>query len=514
MPSIPVPTLDLTPGAMVVHQGRECAVLVVLNLNEVLVRDAETGKVDRTRIENLSPVEREGPKAPPLEDLALIKDEDWNIAQARFQIIRPLLRGGRTLHKVKAQAKLGGVHVATVYRWIELFEGDDCKLSALLPTRRSGGRGKSRLDPQVEAVVQQSLNEIYLTKQRLTAAKAWDDISVRLVAQNLPVPHPHTIRNRIALLSDYLKLKRRVGSREAREKYAVNRGSFPGADYPLAYIQIDHTPMDIIVVDEINRQPIGRPWITMAIDVYSRMVMGYYISLDPPGAISVGLCLAHAILPKDLWLAKHGINAEWPCWGLMSTVHVDNAKEFRGAMLSRACQQYGINLEWRPVARPEYGGHIERYLGTLSRDLHTLPGTTFSSIHERGNYDSTAKAVMSLSELEEWVATHIACHYHQRGHSELDGQSPIKRYEEGILGTSKRPGIGVPKRVADEHRLRLDFLPFEERTVQKYGVALDDIFYFHDVIRRRVHEKDPENPKHKRKFIFRRDPRDISVIYF
>lgn len=34
---------------------------------------------------------------------------------------------------------------------------------------------------------------------------------------------------------------------------------FPGAEYPLAVAQIDHTPMDVIVVDEEHRQPIQRP---------------------------------------------------------------------------------------------------------------------------------------------------------------------------------------------------------------------------------------------------------------
>jgi len=27
-------------------------------------------------------------------------------------------------------------------------------------------------------------------------------------------------------------------------------------------VQIDHTPVDVIVVDRENRQPIGRPWLT------------------------------------------------------------------------------------------------------------------------------------------------------------------------------------------------------------------------------------------------------------
>ena len=52
---------------------------------------------------------------------------------------------------------------------------------------------------------------------------------------------------------------------------------FDSAQRPLDLVQIDHTKLDIIVVDDEQRLPIGRPWITLAIDVYSRMVTGFYI---------------------------------------------------------------------------------------------------------------------------------------------------------------------------------------------------------------------------------------------
>jgi putative transposase len=144
-------------------------------------------------------------------------------------------------------------------------------------------------------------------------------------------------------------------------------------------VQIDHTPVDIILVDDIHRRPVGRPWITLAIDVFSRVVAGLYVSFDPPGAMAVGLCLAHAILPKETWLAQHEVTTAWPVWGVMNVVHADNAKEFHSRMLTKACENYDIDLQWRPMAKPHYGGHIERLLGTFNQDIHTLPGTTFSN---------------------------------------------------------------------------------------------------------------------------------------
>jgi len=278
-------------------------------------------------------------------------------------------------------------------------------------------------------------------------------------------------------------------------------------------VQIDHTKFDIMLVDDIHRLCIGRPWVTLAIDVFSRMVVGIYISLDPPNGMSVGLCIAHAILPKEQWLARLGLSTSWPCWGVMQRIHADNGREFRGNMLQRACKEYSIDLEWRPVKTPHYGAHIERLLGTFNEEIHSLPGTTFSSPTKRGEYDSEGQAVMTMAEFEKWIVTYITGVYHQREHSGLM-TSPIQRYEKGILGTDEMPGRGLPRRIVDEDRLRLDLMPFFERSVQSYGVVVDEVHYYSDVLRRFVNAKEPDHARKKRRFTFRRDPRDISTLYF
>ncbi|WP_279466164.1 Mu transposase C-terminal domain-containing protein [Aeromonas veronii] len=87
-------------------------------------------------------------------------------------------------------------------------------------------------------------------------------------------------------------------------------------------------------------------------------------------------------------------------------------------------------------------------------------------------------------------------------------------YQRGIFGDDGNPGCGLPAKVADEDRLRLDLMPFELRTVQDYGVVIDEIHYYHDVLRRWINALDPAESRRKRKFMFRRDPRDISAIWF
>src|SRR3954469_1290397 len=107
-------------------------------------------------------------------------------------------------------------------------------------------------------------------------------------------------------------------------------------------MQIDHTLVDVIIVDEHDRLPIGRPWLTLAIDIASRVVAGFTMSLDPPSTVSVALVLTHAVLPKETWLADRNVDVAWPVSGLPEYIHVDNAMEFESAALLRGAQEYGI----------------------------------------------------------------------------------------------------------------------------------------------------------------------------
>src|SRR5690606_30301706 len=110
--------------------------------------------------------------------------------------------------------------------------------------------------------------------------------------------------------------------------------------------------------------------------------------------------------------------------------YVDNAAEFKSEALTRGCGQHGIELGYRPLGRPHYGGIVERLIGTAMGKVHELPGTTFSNPAERGGYDSEKMAVLTLSELEKWLALAVAA-YHGPVHGGL-GQTPAGRWAEGV----------------------------------------------------------------------------------
>jgi putative transposase len=400
-----LPPLRLLRGASVCYRGRHHVIAQESGDIETLVLfDPESSLLVTAQIKELSVLPKQIEKSEL--DLSVISEEAWAKALKIYSIIEPLaFMRRRTIAQVRQRAESCGVGVSTIYKWLHDFDRIG-KVSVFLRKTRID-KGKRGISPEAEAVIEAVIKKHYLSEQKLSPAKVAAKIDIECKLQGIEPPHPCTVRNRIKEISRYEKTKAREGRKAADEQTLLIKRHFDDAVVPLQLVQVDHTPLDISVVDDVHRLPIGRPWLTLLIDVCSRMVLGFCISLDPPGNLSLGLCLSQAFLPKDKWLHKHGIDSKWPCWGKPRTIHADNAKEFRGEMLTKACMEYGINMEWRPVATPRYGAHIERYLGTLNSAIHALPGTTFSNVIKKGEYEPEQKAVLTLSELEAWITDQI-----------------------------------------------------------------------------------------------------------
>ncbi|CAM1339200.1 Mu transposase C-terminal domain-containing protein [Tenacibaculum aestuarii] len=504
--------LVINVGEKVLYKNQEALIVKVIDLNKVSIKILKENIIYTVDISELKVFSEE---VILKRDLGsdILSEKEWALANRRYKIIEPLINTKRTLKEVSRIAKQSSVHYTTIYRWLKLYD-DSGLISSLARKRNLNGKFKGRLSKSLEDIINSKIESVYLTPSKRSIKRLMREIVKDCLKLKIEPPHENTVRNRIKNLSEEEKLRRRYGFSKARDKYHPIKGNFPGADFPLSVVQIDHTLLDIILVDEHLRNPFERPYITLAVDVFSRMILGFYLSFDPPGEIGTGLCISHAILPKDIWMEKTGVNEQWPCWGVMKTIHLDNAKEFRGKTLRRACQNYGISIEYRPPGTPNWGGHVERALKTISEEIHDLPGTTFSKVSDRENYDSKKKSSFTLNELEKWLTIYITKVYHKRLHSSIN-MSPLEKFKEGILGSSKSPGTGMPPRIFDERRVQLDFMPMIERTVQEYGVLIDHITYYDEVLRRYINAKSLTDPYvKKRKFIFKRDPRDISVIYF
>lgn len=509
-------TLSLTVGGIYKHQGtaQEYQLIEFVDASQALFKNLETLKTQLLSIHQFDNIHDENHAVMRL-DIDSISDKAWGRAQAKYAAIEPFLRGDEDYvggAGFERRSKECGVSARTLQRWLSNYLKTK-SIASLIDGKRGWQEGKRRIDVMQEFIINEVIQDFYLTIQRPTAQATVQEVRKRCHLNGIAKPSKNAILYQIDKIDEKDFLKGRGFRTRAKNKFTPKVGSFPNVNGPLSVIQIDHTPADIILVDDKHRKPIGRPYITVAIDVYSRMITGYYISLDAPSVTSVGMCLTRSILPKEELLLKHGIqDVAWDVFGIPRKIHVDNGSDFRAESLKRSCSLYGIDIEFRPLARPEYGGHIERIIGSLMHEVHKLPGTTFSNIRQKDGYDSEKHASLTLDEFETWFLTYVTKVYHQKPHSAL-GCSPAQQWRIGIFGDDTHEGIGIPSIPSSPQTLILDFMPSVERTIQHTGVTIDGLQYYDTVLNSYINTTDHKTGG-KRKFIFRQDPRDISSVWF
>lgn len=343
-------------------------------------------------------------------------------------------------------------------------------VTASLVVAKPGRKKGSRFLPVlVGQQIDEAIDAVFKAREQPTVEKLRKDIGVNCRDASLTPPSRKAIQARISAHSLREMTKAREGSKAARQRFApVQPGLRPRG--PLTIVQIDRTKVDVELVDDRTRTVLGRPWLTLLLDVFTRCVLGFHLSFDAPSATGVALAIAQGVLPKSEWLRQRGIALPWTMNGLPHTVHLDNAREFHSRALKRGCQQHGIRIQHRPPATPRFGGHIERLMGTLMGRVHALPGSTFSNVAARGDYPAERKAVLTLAEFERFLALKVLGSYHHKVHSAL-GKTPAAAWDDAIKASGER------RQPDDPASFMLDFLPFEERTVRREGVRLFNVLY-------------------------------------
>jgi putative transposase len=412
------------------------------------------------------------------------------------------------------------------YRWFVPFiiSGDDVR--AFVPLyKRSGNRKRKftgsqkrkgqkfseverRKAEEVAAVVSGVIDEEFMNDQRLSVAEVYDRLEQRIAEVNqfrdtndrLPIPHPDSIYNIISNMDEYEKDKARYGKLYAEQKHEQRKRG-PRPTRPLERVEIDHTKLDLFIIDAETRLPVGRPTITVVIDKYSRMILGFHVGFDPPGYLSVMLCLLHAITPKRYVETDFpNIENNWNTYGIPEQIVVDNAREFYSEDFDDACSQLGMLISYSPVKHPWYKASIERFFGTQNRRLlHNQPGTTFSNVIAKGDYDPSKNALISFDAFMEILHIWIIDVYSQNFHRGL-GDIPTHIWEKGI----KEFPPTLPRR---KQELRVLIGQIEQRKISRSGIKLFNLTYNDD--RLALLRRELKGKKAKLKI----NPNDLSIIY-
>ncbi len=384
---------------------------------------------------------------------------------------------------------------STVQAWWRRYRVTRC-VTRLIP-----GHGKNAgiRDNEQYAVFEEAISRVYLSMQKLPKSAVVEEIdrltaainSKRPATEYFKPPARSTIYRWLGDLQQDIVDGARLGAEAARVKYRVAFGGLK-VENVLERVEIDHTPIDMIVVDSLTFLPLGRPWLSLAKDKASRMVVGFYISLNTPSAHSVLQCLRRSIMPKDLWLARFpGIKGIWPACGLMDLVAIDNGMDLHSAGLATACQEMGIQILFCGSKTPEHKGSVERYFRTMNTGLiHRLPGTVFSNVNERGDYPAEDLAVIDMETLVHLITKWIVEIYNVTRHRGI-GTTPLQKWMELA---ANRP-IDLPM---NPQALEVIIGIPASRTLFHYGLELEGLHYnsqrLQD-IRRRRGENQPINLK-------------------
>ncbi|MFV8598599.1 Mu transposase C-terminal domain-containing protein [Ralstonia pseudosolanacearum] len=428
-----------------------------------------------------------------MSDSAALTEREIEIAR----VLHPLGTKPMTRSQAAMAARLLGVHWTTIYRLRQRFLQNPVA-SSLVAGKRGRLNEPHRLETPVEAIVQDVV-EHWLPQQRHLAHPILDshvEIRRRCAKLGLSAPSRSTVSRRIQA-SHKAELLRSATDPAA----AIAPGNF-GAARPLDIVQIDHTQADVLVVDRFSRRVIGRPWLSVAIDLATRCVVAFFLGMERPSAATVALLVSRIVLPKGNWLASLELNFDWPMNGLPKVLHMDNAAEFHSRALRLGCAQYGIALQYRPVGKPQFGGHVERMNRTLMDRLRGLPGTTGNSPKGRKQRKSEQQACLTLSEFERWLALEIGQRYHHSQHRGLFGATPHGCWVQKIIDTPTRQIEQGPDAAL---RLLMDFMPVARRTIQRDGLTIFHIRYWHPVFT--VWRDD------RRVVRVRYHPEDLSRVY-
>ena len=398
----------------------------------------------------------------------------------------------------------------TVVRWRNKYLDGNGDLVALVSERHKMGNREKRIEGD-ERFFDHALTR-FLDAKRPKVTTAYQYYKDQIIIENekiidgkIPLISYKSFRQRIKTLPPYPLAVARYGKFKADQWFAYC-GSHKPPTRILERVEIDHTPLDLILLDDELMIPIGRPYLTLLIDVFSGCVLGFHLSYKAPSYVSAAKAISHAIKPKELDSVGIQLQNDWPCYGKIENLVVDNGAEFWSKNLEHACESTSINIQYNPVRKPWLKPFVERFFGQINQSfLIEIPGKTFSNILEKEDYKPEKDAIMRFSTFVEQFHRWIVDIYHQDSDSR-DTRIPIRQWEAGF-------NVYPPLKMNGEEEERFSLLMYVSyhRTLSRNGFKFEELMY--DSTALADYRKHYPQTKETSKKLIKVDPDDISKIY-
>lgn len=436
-----------------------------------------------------------------------------------YQYSRKIIK--RVIAEVAKKRQETPPSVATVYRWLGKQEDGRYfdRMLALAPLPRPGNRRHvfaRRVEEMVSLAIQDACSgskgswlAVDARIRKLCGPEGeYSDLGWMFKDGKFQMSD-RTVQRRLADLDHFTRDFLTYGPEFAERKHST-RARIERPTRPLDVVDIDHTELDIVVIDDEHPVAYGRPDLLTFRDRHSGIVLGFELSFGSPSFDTFLSGLRNAMFPKRREDLPEGV--EFPWYGRPSKLGVDNAMHFIGHDIQNAAIELGFQtVEYRP-GHPHEKGAEEHLFHLTNQDLvHHLPGTTTGSIDERAMFDEIKQKgvpILTLQEVRGFLYRYFGEVHNRRAHAGLGHIArakgiPADLWNKGIA--LSEPVVPVDEEIFVRLAGNVKYL-----TVQQYGVQWSHITY-----------QDPAlqaillHPHHKkgRKYKVIRDPRDLGYVW-
>ena len=315
-------------------------------------------------------------------------------------------------------------------------EAYGCGYVGLLPRdHRKGNRNRKLPEATYQLTVDFIEREYEAIKQK-TKYGVYSALLLACQERSVTPPSYKTFIKLIRQRPRYEQTLKRQGKRAAYRYepfyWELEQTTPRHGDRPFEIGHIDHTELDIELRCSQTGRNLGRPWLSLLTDAFSRRELAVYLTYDSPSYRSVMMVLRECV-------RRHG--------RLPQILVVDGGPEFRSTYFETLLARYECTQKVRPPARARFGSVCERLFGTVNTQLiHNLIGNTQLMRNVRQVTQSVNPrnlAVWTLESLSKRICEWAYDVYEMTEHPAL-GQSPREAFQVGLAQGGFRPHRLIP----------------------------------------------------------------------
>lgn len=310
-------------------------------------------------------------------------------------------------------------------------------------------RGPQRrfMSARVEDWLNDEIDRVWLQGNKPKKKKVFDALKGRVNAWNKANPLRPLVMISERQVSRYIEEEvdkfvetaRRDGLKKAKNAYDLV-GVAPEAENILDTVEADHTRANVVVLDDDSGVRLGRPWVTVALDRYSRMPLACHIHFDGQCLSAVMQALRQTMLPKDFVKELFpDLDLDFGCSGVPVCFFFDRGSDFDNGHIRDVGLQIDVRMDLAPVGCPETKGKIERFFRTMQEEVdHPLPGSCPSLFAEGERSELRGEPTILFSEFVRRTWLWLYGVYARSWHRGIK-DTPMKRWQEGAARRLPRP---------------------------------------------------------------------------